>query len=127
VVGWLRKSEVGAVPPGLNGQDLAALISMVDDGSLSSSAAKEVLDGVLSGEGSPRDVAERRDLVQVSDTGALEVAVDEVLAGNPKAADEFRSGEEKVLGFLVGQVMKATQGKADPRVVNRILRDRLSG
>jgi aspartyl-tRNA(Asn)/glutamyl-tRNA(Gln) amidotransferase subunit B len=100
---------------------------MVDDGSLSSSAAKEVLDGVLSGEGSPRDVAERRDLVQVSDTGALEVAVDEVLAGNPKAADEFRSGEEKVLGFLVGQVMKATQGKADPRVVNRILRDRLSG
>jgi aspartyl-tRNA(Asn)/glutamyl-tRNA(Gln) amidotransferase subunit B len=127
VVGWLRKSEVGAVPPGLNGQDLAALISMVDDGSLSSSAAKEVLDGVLSGEGSPRDVAERRDLVQVSDTGALEVAVDEVLAGNPKAAEEFRSGEEKVLGFLVGQVMKATQGKADPRVVNRILRDRLSG
>ena len=128
VVGWLRKSEAGAEPPpGLNGQDLAALISMVDDGSLSSSAAKEVLDGVLSGEGSPREVAERRDLVQVSDTGALEVAVDEVLAGNPKAADELRSGEEKVLGFLVGQVMKATQGKADPRIVNRILRDRLSG
>jgi aspartyl-tRNA(Asn)/glutamyl-tRNA(Gln) amidotransferase subunit B len=127
VVGWLRKSEIGAEPPGLTGQDLAALISMVDDGSLSSSAAKEVLDGVLSGEGSPRDVAERRDLVQVSDTGALEVAVDQVLASNPKAAEEFRSGEEKVLGFLVGQVMKATQGKADPRIVNRILRDRLSG
>jgi len=127
VVGWLRKSEVGAEPPGLNGQDLAALIFMVDDGSLSSSAAKEVLDGVLSGEGSPREVAERRDLVQVSDTGALEVAVDQVLAANPKAADEFRSGEEKVLGFLVGQVMKATQGKADPRIVNRILRERLSG
>jgi aspartyl-tRNA(Asn)/glutamyl-tRNA(Gln) amidotransferase subunit B len=127
VVGWLRKSQrdPGSIP--FDGSTLAELISMVDDGSVSSSAAKEVLDGVLSGEGGPRSVAEERDLLQVSDSRVLEAAVSEVLAANPRAIEEFRSGEEKVVGFLVGQVMKATQGRADPRAVNQMLRDRLSG
>jgi len=127
VVGWLRKSDSDPSSIPLDGPTLAELISMVDDGSVSSSAAKEVLDGVLSGEGSPRSVAEQRDLLQVSDSDVLEAAVAEVLAANPRAIEEFRSGEEKVVGFLVGQVMKATQGKADPRAVNQMLRDRMSG
>ncbi len=127
VVGWLRKAEVDPRDADLDGPGLAELIDMVEVGVVSSSAAKEVLDGVLSGEGRPRQVAERRDLLQVSDTAALEEAVAEVLSAHPRAIDEFRSGEEKVLGFLVGQVMKATQGKADPRRVNEILRDRMSG
>jgi aspartyl-tRNA(Asn)/glutamyl-tRNA(Gln) amidotransferase subunit B len=110
----------------LDGQSLAELIQMVDEGSVSSSAAKEILDGVMSGEGGPREVAEQRDLLQVSDVGALEEVVASVLAENPGAVDEFRNGEEKVVGFLVGQVMKATQGKADPRLVNQLLRDKMS-
>jgi aspartyl-tRNA(Asn)/glutamyl-tRNA(Gln) amidotransferase subunit B len=80
----------------------------------------------MSGEGGPREVAEQRDLLQVSDVGALEEVVASVLAENPGAVDEFRNGEEKVVGFLVGQVMKATQGKADPRLVNQLLRDKMS-
>ena len=80
----------------------------------------------MSGEGSPSQVAEQRDLLQVSDAGALEEVVASVLADHPAAIEEFRSGEEKVVGFLVGQVMKATQGKADPRLVNQLLRDRMS-
>ncbi|HWL49210.1 MAG TPA: Asp-tRNA(Asn)/Glu-tRNA(Gln) amidotransferase GatCAB subunit B, partial [Acidimicrobiia bacterium] len=102
-------------------------IEMVDEGLVSSSAAKEVLDGVLSGEGRPRDVADTRDLLQVSDAGTLEAAVAEVLAANPRAIEEFRAGEEKVVGFLVGQVMKTTDGKADPRLVNQLIREKMSG
>jgi aspartyl-tRNA(Asn)/glutamyl-tRNA(Gln) amidotransferase subunit B len=127
VVGWLRKSETAPEQLRLGAPDLAELVSMVDEGAVSSSAAKDVLDGVLSGEGSPREVAERRDLIQLSDIGALEAAVEQVLAANPKAVEELRAGEDKVLGFLVGQVMKATQGKADPHAVNQMIRDRVSG
>jgi aspartyl-tRNA(Asn)/glutamyl-tRNA(Gln) amidotransferase subunit B len=127
VVAWLRRTGVEAHLAGLDGQSLADLIQMVDDGSVSSSAAKEILDGVMSGEGRPRDVAEGRDLLQLSDAGALEAVVDSVLADNPAAVEGFKSGEEKVVGFLVGQVMKATQGKADPRLVNELLREKMSG
>jgi aspartyl-tRNA(Asn)/glutamyl-tRNA(Gln) amidotransferase subunit B len=127
VQAWLRKAGVDAREARLDGPGLAELIEMVDDGSVSSSAAKDVLAGVLSGEGRPREVAEGRDLLQVRDAGALEAAVADVLAANPGAVEEFRGGEEKVVGFLVGQVMKATEGKADPRMVNQLLRERMSG
>jgi aspartyl-tRNA(Asn)/glutamyl-tRNA(Gln) amidotransferase subunit B len=127
VVGWLRKSDSAAGEIVLGGADLAELVAMVEEGAVSTSAAKDVLDGVLSGEGPPRDVAERRDLLQLSDADALEAAVEDVLATHPKARDDLLAGEEKALGFLVGQVMKATQGKADPRAVNQILRDRTTG
>jgi aspartyl-tRNA(Asn)/glutamyl-tRNA(Gln) amidotransferase subunit B len=126
VVGWLRRTGVDARAIPLDGAALAGLLGMIDAGVVSSSAAKEVLDGVLAGEGDPEQVAARRDLLQVTDVEALETAIEAVLAANPRAVDEFRSGGEKVLGFLVGQVMKATQGKADPRAVNQMLRDRLS-
>jgi aspartyl-tRNA(Asn)/glutamyl-tRNA(Gln) amidotransferase subunit B len=99
---------------------------MVGDGTVSSSAAKEVLEGVLGGEGSPRDVAEGRDLVQITDASALERAVVDVLAANPDAVESFETGEHKVVGFLVGQVMSATGGKADPKMVNALIIQRLS-
>jgi aspartyl-tRNA(Asn)/glutamyl-tRNA(Gln) amidotransferase subunit B len=127
VVAWLRRNDADAPDVSLDGQSLADLIGMVEDGSVSTSAAKEILDGVLSGEGPPRDIAEQRDLLQVSDAASLDAMVESVLADNPGAVDEFQSGEEKVLGYLVGQVMKASQGKADPRLVNRLLRDKMSG
>ena len=127
VLAWLRKAGVDAREARLDGPGLAELIEMVDDGSVSSSAAKDVLAGVLSGEGRPREVAERRDLLQVRDAGVLDTAVADVLAANPGAVEGFRGGEEKVVGFLVGQVMKATDGRADPRMVNQLLRERMSG
>jgi aspartyl-tRNA(Asn)/glutamyl-tRNA(Gln) amidotransferase subunit B len=100
-------------------------VEMIADGSISSSAAKDVLDGVMRGEGTPTEVADARDLRQISDTGAIEAAVDAVLAANADAVERFRAGEQKVVGFLVGQVMRATQGKADPKVVNRFLQEKL--
>jgi aspartyl-tRNA(Asn)/glutamyl-tRNA(Gln) amidotransferase subunit B len=127
VVAWLRKTESSSVSLTLDGPALAELIEMVETRVVSSSAAKEVLDGVLAGEGRPRAVAEGRDLMQVTDQGALAAAIEQVLSANPRAVESFRAGEEKVLGFLVGQVMRATQGKADPAAVSQMLRERLSG
>jgi aspartyl-tRNA(Asn)/glutamyl-tRNA(Gln) amidotransferase subunit B len=124
VTAWLRREDRADAGDLLTGRHLAELIDLIDQGTVSSSAAKDVLDGVLSGEGDPGAVARSRDLLQISDTAAIEEAVDTVLADNPDALESLRSGETKVLGFLVGQVMKATQGKADPRLVNQVIRAR---
>ena len=121
---WLRREERDSFD--LTAGDLAGLIAMVDASEVSASAAKDVLDGMLRGEGSPRQVAESRDLLQMTDTSAIEAAVDDAIAENPDAVDRYRAGEQKVVGFLVGQVMRATQGKADPKVVNRLLQEKLS-
>ena len=97
---------------------------MVGAGDLSATAAKGVLAGVLSGEGRPGDVAKNRDLRQVSDSASLEPAVDEVLAANNDAWEKLKAGDDKVMGFLIGQVMKSTGGKADPATVTKIIKDR---
>jgi aspartyl-tRNA(Asn)/glutamyl-tRNA(Gln) amidotransferase subunit B len=77
------------------------------------------------GEGDPDAIIERRGLKQVSDAGAIEKLVDEVLANNPKQVEDYRAGKDKAFNSLVGQVMKATQGKANPAQVNEILRKKL--
>jgi aspartyl-tRNA(Asn)/glutamyl-tRNA(Gln) amidotransferase subunit B len=122
----LRRGEGSMTATVVSATHLAELIGMVTGGTVSSSAGKEVLSAVLAGEGSPAEVAKARDLLQVSDHGVIAAAVDEVLADNPDAIDRYRSGEEKVLGFLVGMVMRSTGGKADPKLVNQLLRTRLS-
>jgi aspartyl-tRNA(Asn)/glutamyl-tRNA(Gln) amidotransferase subunit B len=126
VTGWLRKNATAPDRIPLTGADLAELVAMIGSGAVSSTAAKDVLDGMMRGEGSAATVAASRDLLQVSDTVALAAAVDEVLAANPDAIERFRAGESKLVGFLVGQVMRSTGGKADPQLVNRLLADRLA-
>jgi aspartyl-tRNA(Asn)/glutamyl-tRNA(Gln) amidotransferase subunit B len=126
VTAWLRRTETEPVDLAFEGGQLAELVAIVDEGVVSSSAAKEVLEGVLGGEGSPRAVAEARDLVQISDSSELEAIVDSVITENPEAVESYRSGEQKVVGFLIGQVMRASGGKADPKMVNQLLRDRLA-
>ena len=126
VTAWLRRTETDPAKLPLGGEQLAELVEIVDEGVVSSSAAKVVLEGVLQGEGSPREVAEARDLVQISDMSAIEEIVTKVLADNPEAVDSYAAGEEKVVGFLVGQVMTASRGKADPKLVSELLRKKLS-
>jgi aspartyl-tRNA(Asn)/glutamyl-tRNA(Gln) amidotransferase subunit B len=118
-----RRSEPEVIR--ITGNDLAELISLVDSGRVSTSAAKEVLEGVLGGEGSASQVAEERDLIQITDVSQLIAVVDDIIEANPKAVSDYRSGETKIVGFLVGQVMKATMGKADPKAVNDLVRERL--
>lgn len=95
---------------------------MTAGGDLSATAAKEVLAGVLAGEGGPREVAEGRDLLQISDVSAIEAEVAAVLEQHPEALEKLRDGDPKPIGFLVGQVMRATGGKADPRMVQDLIR-----
>lgn len=121
----LRRLDRSPEQVGIDGVALAELVAMVGQGDLSASAAKEVLAGMIEGEGSAREVAEGRDLLQMSDRGALDEIVASVLAGNADAVDRYRAGEEKVMGFLVGAVMRASGGKADPQLAGRLLRERL--
>ncbi len=126
VVAYLRREsrEAGDLP--LTGSHLAELAAMVEDGKLSSTAAKDALQGVLAGEGRPAEVAAARDLLQISDASALEKAVDAAIEAEPDSFERLRSGEDKLMGFFVGQVMRASGGKADPKIVTAILRQRLT-
>jgi len=115
--------EVGALrftPP-----QFASLLEMVDAGELSNNAAKDVFAEMFRTWRSPREVAQEKGLIQVQDTGAVEAAVDAVLAANPGEVEKYRAGKKQVLGFLVGQVMKAMKGKGNPALVNAALRAKL--
>jgi aspartyl-tRNA(Asn)/glutamyl-tRNA(Gln) amidotransferase subunit B len=104
---------------------LTGLLQRLRDGTLSGKLAKDVFAAMWAGEGSADAIIEARGLRQVSDVGAIEAIVDEVIAANPDQAGQLRAGKDKVMGFLVGQVMKASQGKANPAQVNEILRRKL--
>ncbi len=127
VAGWANEHgvEPSAVP--LTGRQLAELTDLVADETLSTKLARQVLEAVLSGEGSPRQVVAERGLEQVSDTGALDGLVDQAIAEQPAAAEQVRAGNEKAIGALVGAVMRASKGQANPKLVNELLRDRLVG
>lgn len=105
---------------------LAAMIKLIEDGTISGKIAKEVLVDMFQTGNDPKAIVEAKGLVQISDTGELEKMIAAVLEKNPAQVEEFRSGKEKVIGFLVGQVMQATKGKANPKLVNEILRKQLS-
>jgi aspartyl-tRNA(Asn)/glutamyl-tRNA(Gln) amidotransferase subunit B len=106
---------------------LVAIIGLIDANTISGSAAKQVFDEVFETGKDPKAVVEEKGLAQVSDEGAIEEEVKKVLDANPAQVQQFRDGQEKVLGFFVGQVMKASGGKANPKVINQILRKLLSG
>ncbi len=105
--------------------DLVQIQLYVDAGKISNRQAKEVQDAVLAGEVSAEEVIKTRGLEQMSDSGAIEKIVDEVLAANPQQVADYRSGKEKAFNSLVGQVMKVTRGKANPAQVNEILKKKL--
>lgn len=125
VVAALRRSgDVPVSDTGLTARYLADLLEMTGDDSLSSSAAREVLSGVMAGEGSPREVAEARDLLQISDAGLLEEAVEQAAAEHAEEWARLQAGEQKLVGFFVGDMMRRTGGKADPKLAARLIRAR---
>jgi aspartyl-tRNA(Asn)/glutamyl-tRNA(Gln) amidotransferase subunit B len=106
---------------------LAVLLARIKDGTVSGKQAKEVLQALWEGADDVDQVIESRGLKQISDAGAIEKIVDEVLAANQKSVDEFRAGKEKAFNALVGQVMKASKGKANPQQAGEVLRRKLGG
>jgi len=112
---------------GLGIDGLAALLRLVDAGTVNQTTAKELLEELYLSGGDPAAIVRERGLGQVSDVDALGAIVDQVIAANERAVADFRGGKEAALGSLVGQVKKATQGRADFKLVDRLLRERLSG
>ncbi len=119
-----EKIEISAFP--VKPEALAEMIQLITDGTISSKLAKTVFEEMRKTQKSAKQIVEEKGLVQITDTGAIERVVDEVLAANPKEVERYRQGEEKLIGFFVGQVMRATRGKANPQMVNQLLRQKLS-
>jgi aspartyl-tRNA(Asn)/glutamyl-tRNA(Gln) amidotransferase subunit B len=122
----LNASEIGVGQTKVSAAQLAGLITRISDATISNNAARAVFDALWNGEGDEVDaLIETRGLKQMSDAGELEKLVDDVLAANPKNVEEYRAGNGKALNALVGQIMKASQGKANPQQVNDLLRKKL--
>jgi aspartyl-tRNA(Asn)/glutamyl-tRNA(Gln) amidotransferase subunit B len=129
VVGQLAAAGVSLADSGLTGAHLAELVALIDDGTLSTKLARQVLDGVIASRGAkpPAVVADEQGLRQVSDEGELREIVSGVVASNQGTVDDIRGGNTKAIGALVGQVMKATKGQADPRKTNQLLQELIRG
>lgn len=124
----LNRDEMDTSASPVSAGQLAGMVRRIADGTLSSKLAKEVFEALWSGEAADADaIIESRGLKQMSDASAIEPIIDEVLAANPKSVEEFRAGKEKAFNALVGQIMKATKGKANPQQVNDLLRRKLTG
>ena len=108
-------------------EQVAELQGLVDSGRLTDSMARQVLDGVLAGEGDPADVATARGLEVVSDDGALNEAVDRALAANPDVVDKIRAGKVQAAGAIIGAVMKEMRGQADAARVRELVLERAAG
>jgi len=121
----LNAGEVGIENASVSAAQLAAMIGRIADNTISNSAAKQVFDALWTEGGEVDAIIEAKGLKQMNDTGALEAIIDEVLAANPKNVEEFRAGNSKALNGLVGPIMKASKGKANPAQVNELLLKKL--
>jgi len=123
----LNEEKIDISKSKVSPEQVRQLADKLKDGTLSGNMAKQVFDAVWAGEGGVDDIIAKRGLTQISDAGAIEKLVDEVLAANAKQAADYRAGKEKAFNSLVGQVMKRSQGKANPAQVNEVLRRKLGG
>ena len=134
-VNWLTTNLFGALNAAgkeitespISATHLGGLLDLLADGTISSRIAKDVFEEMFQTSKDPAAIIEEKGLKQITDTGAIEAAVDAAIISNPEQADQVRDGNDKAIGWFVGQVMKATQGKANPQAVNELLRTRLKG
>jgi aspartyl-tRNA(Asn)/glutamyl-tRNA(Gln) amidotransferase subunit B len=123
--GALNKAGVDIVDSPVSAAELGGLLQRIEDGTISGKIAKQVFQDMFNGEGSADAIIEKKGLRQISDASAIEGIVKEVLDNNPKQLEQYRNGQTKLLGYFVGQVMQATQGKANPKQVNELLKKML--
>lgn len=125
--GKLNKEGLSIEQSPVSSKQMSGLLELIKDGTISGKIAKQVFEIMFEKGGTALEIVEREGLRQVSDNSAIEKSIDEVLAANPDKVAEYRSGRDKLFGFFVGQVMKATGGKANPQAVNDILMAKLKG
>ena len=125
--GALNRSDTDIGESPVSAAHLGKLVDLIGDGTVSNRLAKDVFEIMFDTGDDPEKIVEERGMKQVTDTGAIEAAVDAAIANGAAQVEQFRAGNEKVLGWFVGQVMQATQGKANPQAVNEILRKKIAG
>ncbi len=125
VMSLLNEAEVAVADSPVTGEGLAELLALIEESVISGKIAKDVLAKMFETGKGAREIVEEEGLGQISDTGELEAIIDQVIADNPGPAEDFRGGKDKAIGFLIGQVMKATKGQANPGLVNEIMREKL--
>jgi aspartyl-tRNA(Asn)/glutamyl-tRNA(Gln) amidotransferase subunit B len=123
--GALNREGLSVSTARVGAPTLASLLDKLAAGTISGKIAKEVFEAVWAGEGTVEEIIEKRGLTQISDSASIDKLVAEVIAANPTQVEQFRAGKQQVLGFLVGQIMKASRGKANPQQVNEALRKQL--
>ena len=121
----LNREEVEIDKAAVDAEAFALLLKRIKDNTISGKIAKDVLDAMWNGEGSADEIIENKGLKQITDTGAIEAFVDEVIASNPSQFEELKGGKDKMMGFFVGQVMKMSKGKANPAQVNELIRSKM--
>jgi aspartyl-tRNA(Asn)/glutamyl-tRNA(Gln) amidotransferase subunit B len=127
LAGALNKAGLDITESVVGPQALADMLGRIVDNTISGKIAKDVFEAMWSGEGTADEIIEARGLKQITDNSAIEAVIDQVMEANPGQLADYRSGKDKLFGFFVGQVMKATQGKANPAQVNDVLRKKLAG
>jgi len=125
--GALNKAGNDIADSPVSAAALTGLLARIEDETLSGKIAKDVFEAMWAGEGSADEIIEARGLKQITDTGAIQTVIDQVIADNPAQLGQYRAGKQKLLGFFVGQVMKATRGQANPAQVNQLLKKTLDG
>ncbi len=127
LLGLLNKQGLSIDTSPVSAAALAGLVARIADKTISGKIAKEVFEAMFAGEGSADEIIKAKGLVQITDEGAIAKAIDDIIAKNPGQVAEYRGGKDKLFGFFVGQAMKATQGKANPEALNRLLKEKLAG
>ncbi|WP_411345239.1 Asp-tRNA(Asn)/Glu-tRNA(Gln) amidotransferase subunit GatB [Paenibacillus sp. WLX1005] len=125
LLGYLNAGNLELTDVPLTGQHLGEMIGLIEKGTISNKIAKTVFKDMLQSGKSPQQVVEEKGLTQISDTGAIQSIVEEVIAANPQSVADYQAGKDKAIGFLVGQVMKQSKGKANPGMVNQLLAELL--
>lgn len=125
LLGYLNSNGLEIDQVKVTGQGLGEMIGLIEKGTISSKIAKTVFKTMIETGKAPQTIVEEQGLVQISDESAILAIVDSVIAANPQSVEDFRGGKDKAIGFLVGQIMKETKGKANPGLVNKMLMDRL--
>lgn len=127
LLGVLNKSNLDILESPITSQQLGKLISRIADDTISGKIAKTIFEALWNKEGEVDEIIEKRGLKQVSDTGAIEKMIDEIIAANPQQVADYRAGKEKLFGYFVGQAMKVSGGKLNPQQLNELLKKKLQG
>ncbi|HAC64780.1 MAG TPA: Asp-tRNA(Asn)/Glu-tRNA(Gln) amidotransferase GatCAB subunit B [Cyanothece sp. UBA12306] len=127
IAAYLNNNKLAIDEIAIKPNELGELVGLIEKGTISGKIAKEILPELLEKGGSPKELVEKKGMTQISDQGELEKIIDQVIAANPNELEKFRNGKTKLKGFFVGQVMKQTGGRADPKLTNQLVDQKLKG